>query len=227
MGSDDGEPNERPVHNVYLDAFYIDALEVTTSRYAKFLTPARETPFRWSHVIPRADGDRPVIGVSWDDALAYCQSFGRQLPTEAQWEKAARGSDQRKYPWGNAEPESDHGLIGQCCAWHGYATLANAGSFKRGASPFGAQDMGTNVAEWTADWYSPTYYEVSKRANPQGPTVSGNPNPYSLDLSRKKVVRGGSWTSGANAARTTFRAFSAPTNRHGNVGFRCATSAGK
>jgi len=226
MGSDDGEIDEKPIHVVYVDALYVGKYEVTTSRYAKFLTlTRREEPFKWGEVRLHNDADRPVVGVSWEDARAYCESVGKRLPTEAEWEKAARGTDGRKYPWGNEDPTSEYGNFGECCKWHGYATLAVVGSFEKGESPYGVHDMGTNLSEWTADWYSANYYQNSPASNPKGPSVSTEVKPLSFNFSRHKVIRGGSWTSGPNSVRTAFRAESVPSARHGNVGFRCAVSA--
>lgn len=223
MGTDDGEPNEKPVHRVYLNEYYIDKYEVTTSRYARFLEATRrERPYRWNEVNLEEDGNRPVMGVSWNDAQAYCRWAGKRLPTEAEWEKASRGTDGRRYPWGNEEPEGDRGNFGHSFKWRGYATLTSVGSFERGTSPFGVHDLSGNVSEWTADWYDPGYYHDSPPFNPTGPVIPEKPELYSLDFSRRKVVRGASYGSGAHGMRSTIRGGSAPGKRHGDVGFRCA-----
>lgn len=223
MGTKDGEANERPMHRVYLDAFYIDAFEVTVAKYAKFLAAhQREKPFKWSDANLVRDGERPVIGVTWFDAQAYCNWADKRLPTEAEWEKAARGTDARTFPWGNEEPSANDGNFGHCCKWQGYATLAPVGSFEADVSPYGIYDMEGNASEWTADWYSPTYYEASRVANPPGPSIAEKTDPYSLDFSRKKTIRGGSWVSGISGLRVTSRGGSDPASRHGDVGFRCA-----
>lgn len=223
MGSDDGEPNEKPVHKVYLNEFYIDKYEVTTSRYANFLeATGGEKPFKWNDVTFREDGDRPVVGVNWHEAQAYCRWAGKRLLTEAEWEKASRETDGRTYPWGNEEPTADRGNFNQGLRWRGYATLTVVGSFKSGKSPFGVFDLAGNVSEWTADWYDPSYYQSSPVFNPTGPAMTEKAEPYSLEFSRRKVVRGASWVSGPKGMRSAYRVGSAPKNRHGDVGFRCA-----
>jgi formylglycine-generating enzyme len=226
MGGDDDEQDERPVHAVHLDAFYMDRYEVTIARYAKFRSASpRAAPFKWEEADLRADGERPVTGVSWEDARDYCESAGKRLPSEAEWEKAARGTDGRRYPWGSSDPTSAHGNFDQCCKWIGYATLAVVGSFEKGRSPYGIDDMATNLSEWTADWYGKDYYKNSPALNPKGPSVAEEKGASLFGNFDHRVVRGGSWTSGPKALRTTFRAHSRPTFRHGNVGFRCAVSA--
>src|SRR6266568_3543646 len=226
MGSDEGEEDEKPVHVVYVDAFYIDKYEVTIARYAKFLSASRRArPFKWNEADLRRDGERRVIGVSWEDARDYCESLEKRLSSEAEWEKAARGTDGRKYPWGNDEPTSEHGNFDRCCKWSGYGTLAVVGSFEKGKSPYGVHDMATNLSEWTADWYRADYYKSSPATNPKGPAVSEKSAPSLLGNFEQRVIRGGSWTTGPKALRTTFRAQSRPASRHGNVGFRCALSA--
>lgn len=150
MGSDE----EKPSHRVYLDAFYIDKYELTTSRYAQFLKATRrKQPDHWNEVSMAAHRDRPVIGVDWHDADAYCRWSGKRLPTEAEWEKAARGTEGRQYPWGNERPTSRNANFGKCCDWKGYASLAPVGSLEAGKSPLGISDMAGNVYEWVADWY--------------------------------------------------------------------------
>ena len=226
MGSNDGEINEKPAHKVYLLGFYMDKYEVTTSLYAKFLeTTGREKPFKWNEVNLREDGDRPVIGVSWYDAQAYCQWTEERLPTEAEWEKAARGTNAQTYPWGNEDPTDERGNFDHGFHWHGYATLTVVGSFELGKSPYGIYDLAGNVSEWTADWYDPQYYKTSPARNPAGPAITDQSEPFSLDFSRRKVVRGGSWVSGPQGMRSSIRGDSAPTNRHGDVGFRCASDS--
>lgn len=223
MGSDHDEADEKPAHRVYVNAFHMDKYEVTTSRYAKFLqATGRERPFKWNEVDLLRDGDRPVIGLSWEDAHAYCRWSGKRLPSEAEWEKAARGTDKREYPWGNEDPTSDHGNFDQGFKWKGYTTLSVVGSFESGKSPYGVYDLSGNVTEWTADWYASGYYRASPVLNPQGPSLPEKAKPFSLDFSHRKVVRGASWVSGLKGMHSTMRAGSAPHNRHGDVGFRCA-----
>jgi len=223
MGGDQDEDDEKPAHRVYLNVFYMDKHEVTTSRYAKFLqATGREKPFKWNEADLPRDGDRPVVGVSWEDAHAYCRWAGKRLPTEAEWEKAARGTDRRRYPWGNEDPTANHGNFDRGFKWKGYPTLSVVGSFESGKSSFGVYDLSGNVSEWTADWYASRYYRASPVLNPGGPSLPEKADPFSLDFSRRKVVRGASWVSGPKGMRSTIRAGSGPQSQHGDVGFRCA-----
>lgn len=139
-----GVNNER----LSLQIFYMDKFEVTTKLYAAFMqATGRAAPASWNEVSQVRDGDRPVIGVNWYDADAYCRHYEKRLPTEQEWEKAARGTDGRKYPWGNEEPTSRHANFGKCCDWKG--SLTAVGSFEVGASPYRIYDLAGNVFEWT------------------------------------------------------------------------------
>jgi eukaryotic-like serine/threonine-protein kinase len=208
--------NEEPSHTVYLDAFWIDQTEVTNVRYAKCVqtgkcNPPSETK---SYTRDRYYGDpefdnHPVIYVSWNDASAYCVWTGRRLPTEAEWEKAARGDDTRAYPWGNDSPSTD--LLNYK---HAMQDTTAVGTFPKGASPYGALDMAGNVWEWVADWYSETYYAVSPASNPLGP-----------DSGTERVLRGGAFGSQVFNVRSTFRLISNPADIYAWVGFRCAKDA--
>jgi formylglycine-generating enzyme required for sulfatase activity len=238
MGSPDTDPkarldlavvsDETPQHAVYLDAFWIDRVEVTNARYVRFLNDLEEhagacgghdcaetqVEDRYSHilyqeggyVVERGFGDHPVTQVSWYGAEAYCAWVGARLPTEAEWEKAARGVDGRAYPWGDGPPKCDRAQYGDC----GGATVP-VGSRSAGASPYGLLDMAGNVWEWVADWYDPAYYGSSPADNPQGP-----------DSGVRKVFRGGSWGYPPAFLRTSDRARNRPTYAGFNVGFRCA-----
>lgn len=193
-----GEDNRRE----FLPAFYMDQYEVATKLYAKFLqTTGRKEPGYWHQVSLVSDGDRPVIGVTWHDAVAYCRSAGKQLPTEQEWEKAARGTDGRKYPWGNEQPNPSLASYdwGGERFWNGYSTLATVDSYEPGKSPYGIYNMAGNVWEWTSSDYD----------------------------SGSKVLRGGAWSGDANDVRTTYRIGRDPTDWFSDFGFRCAMDAPK
>jgi formylglycine-generating enzyme required for sulfatase activity len=217
MGLPEGEglDDEQPRHSVYLDAFYIDKFEVTTERYARFLAVSGwDKPVNWDKVKFPDHGDRPVIGVSWGDADAYCQIGGRRLPTEAEWERAARNEDERKFPWGDLRPSSSLALFGQGTQFS-YDLLKPVGSYAKGQGAYGTFDQAGNVAEWVQDWYDGEYYRESPLRNPLGPLRG-----------QYKVTRGGSWSDMPvyllSASRTTKLL---PETRNAFVGFRCAQSA--
>jgi formylglycine-generating enzyme required for sulfatase activity len=212
-----GDPmhNYAPIHRVFVDAFYIDKYEVTVSQYAKFLEEThRAEPRFWNEAKLERDGRRPVIGVAWDDANAYCQWTGKRLPTEAEWEKAARGPDGRKYPWGNNEPKrayANYDWYG-IRSWQGYETLAPVGTYEAGKSPYGVYDMAGNVWEWVSDWYASNYYLTGPMENPKGPQKG-----------KDRVVRGGSWRHPSELLRSAYRHHYQPTVLPFTyLGFRCA-----
>jgi formylglycine-generating enzyme required for sulfatase activity len=213
IGDDRSGPNdERPAHSVYLDAFYIDQYEVTTARYARhFKQTNRAAPQYWSTQVLLNHGNKPVVGVDWNDAVAYCSWAGKRLPTEAEWEKAARGTDQRVYPWGNEAPNEQRANFNDCCDFKDYGALTNVGSFEKGKSPYGVYDMAGNVWELVADWYDANHYSKSPKQNPRGPSSGDN-----------RVLRGGSWSTEPGDVRSTNRIGGTPTNRDVNFGFRCA-----
>ncbi len=245
MGSDEGDSDEQPVHTVYLDAFYIDETEVTNAQFAAFVsatgyeTDAEQTGCGWIY-----DGDgwgciqgvdwqhpfgpdtdlagkdeHPVVQVSWNDAKAYCEWAGARLPTEAEWEKAARGTDGLIYPWGNTFDGTKLNFADKNTSFDwsdsnwddGYADTAPVGSYPDGASPYGALDMAGNVWEWVADWYDSGYYAASPESNPKGP-ASGD----------YRVLRGGSWRGNVAVMRAANRAQDPPDDTYNSVGFRCA-----
>jgi formylglycine-generating enzyme required for sulfatase activity len=221
-GDRDGGRDEYPRHEVYLDAFYIDKYEVTNGRYLDFV---RATGHRapehskdssrnlWKgNVMPESLADRPVINVDWFDADAYCKWAKKRLPTEAEWEKATRGTDDRRFPWGNVEPTHKHLNFNQ--HWQGEKTLMPVGSYEAGKSPYGAYDMAGNVWEWVADWYDPLYYEKSPAKNPRGP-----------ESGTYKVLRSSGWEVETPLVRSVTRVKSNPLNRNHTTGFRCAVEA--
>lgn len=220
MGSQDGLSKTQPPHEVYLNAFYIDQYEVTTARYAKFLEATgqdqpRPLPMLWEQVNLPYDGDRPVMGVTWTAADAYCRWVSKRLPTEAEWEKAARGADGRTYPWGNDEPASKLANYDKTVAHNFYSdSLRPVGSYEAGKSPYGIYDMAGSVSEWVADWYDEKYYATSPKSNPQGPARG-----------QQKVLRGGSFGDPTIALKSASRESYFPSDKGPYVGIRCAQDA--
>lgn len=196
-----------PEHVVYLDAYYIDKYEVTNEQYKKFV---EETGYR----MPRCWNDarfnrpnQPVVGVTWDDAVAYVRWSGKRLPTEAEWEKAARGTDKRLWPWGNKFDK------GKCNVWEsgeaGLRETKPVGSFENGKSPYGCYDMAGNVWEWCADYYDQNYYYASPSKNPQGP-----------ETGLQRVIRGGGLLYFGHYARCAARYRVPPYAQSPQIGFR-------
>jgi len=200
--------DEQPAHTVALDAFWIDRTEVTNVQYRKCVAAGACTASSYNDYDAYNSDAQPVVGVSWHDAAAYCAWTGGQLPTEAQWEYAARGPEGRVYPWGNEWREKvanyDEGGYKD-----GYNKSAPVGSFPDGVSWVGALDMAGNAWEWVADWYGAYTDEVQR--NPIGP-MSGN----------NKVLRGGAFALDPNFLRTTYRYGDGPNASAGGIGFRCA-----
>ena len=212
MGSEDGSDDEKPIHTVYVDAFWIDQTEVTNMQY-KLCVDERicALPTDPTRIDEVAYANHPVVYVSWENARTYCEWAGRRLPTEAEWEKTARGTDGRTYPWGDQ---------GDCeCAnfWDcpEFETTSPVGFYgEKGISPYGAYDMAGNVWEWVSDWYDAQYYQEAPRRNPTGPT-SGIYH----------VWRGGSWNCNQTSARSAGRGNYNPDYWRDLIGFRCAVSA--
>ncbi len=212
MGDDENSPRRE----IFVGAFYLDKFEVTVGRYAKFLqaTGNVKAPEEWENVDPKSGADLPVVGVDWQDADSYCRWAGKRLPTEAEWEKAARGKDERKYPWGNDPPTPERARFAQPYENPVYRTgVAPVGSHAKGASPFGVLDLSGNVSEWVADWYSESFSRDDVR-NPKGPASGSG-----------KVLRGGGWYDPAQRITATRRMYASPTHRSDDIGFRCAADA--
>jgi formylglycine-generating enzyme required for sulfatase activity len=250
MGSENGESDESPVHTVWLDAFWVYQTVVTNAMFEKFVeatgyqTDAEKNGNSniykygswdivqgadWQHPLgPDSDlsdlGDHPVVHVSWFDAQSYCDWADARLPTEAQWEKAARGTQSKVYPWGDFSLDGNLANFADSNTgfnWSnrnlndGYSKTAPVGSYPRGASPYGLLDMAGNVYEWVADWYDGDYYRKSPSDNPAGPESSDS-----------RVLRGGAWSGTSFTLRTTYRSvYTPPFRSYEFVGFRCALSS--
>jgi formylglycine-generating enzyme required for sulfatase activity len=214
MGSADDDPDaaddEKPQHTVYLDAFWIDRTEVTNAQYRQCVEAGGcYEPECWDDDDYNAP-DQPVVCVKWHDAQAYAEWVGGRLPTEAEWEKAARGTDGRIYPWGNSAPDCYKANYAGCAAHP-----LSVGSHPDGASPYGALDMAGNVREWVADWYDKDYYSRSVFSNPNGP-----------DFGSFRVRRGGSFLDYQRNVRCAFREGGYPINWHWIFGFRVVVAPG-
>lgn len=202
--------DEQPQLVVYLDAFYIDKYEVTNAQYKKFLSDTKRIPPYYLNEPLYNHPDQAVMGIAWSDALAYAEWAGKRLPTEAEWEKASRGTDGRIWPWGNQwDPTklnaNDVGAV------DGYVYTAPVGSYPQGVSPYGVHDMAGNVWEWTASWYDRNYYNYSPKVNPKGPESGEN-----------HVARGGSWDMNNDFTRCASRFGISPGSLL--TGIRCAKS---
>jgi serine/threonine-protein kinase len=203
-----GRPEERPLTELELSAFYIDRTPVTVREYRRYLETVGEEPSpEWLKYNPPERDEHPVVYVSWHEANAYARWAGKRLPTEAEWEKAARGDDGRTFPWGEVPPSELHACFG------GKSGTDPVGRHPRGASPYGAQDMAGNAFEWVEDWYDNGYYAVSPEVDPRGPE-SGS----------KKVLRGGSFVHKPFALRCATRGRYTPEEQRANHSFRCAFS---
>ncbi len=244
MGSDEGPDGSRPAHSIYLDAFWMDRTEVTNDMYARCVQAKAcqppQNPSSYTHFGYYGDpqfSNYPVVNVTWEQAHSYCAWTGSRLPTEAEWEKAARGADGRTFPWGNSSPDCSLGnfmVDDKTCV----GDTAKVGSYPDGASPYGVLDMAGNAAEWVADWYDAGYYSFSPSRNPLGP-----------DSGQYKVLRGGAyqwgwyqvgdqwdWSSngvgaisykrdGSDPTKTTYNISNDQTTYYLYFGFRCARSA--
>ena len=221
MGSDDGERDERPVHTLYLDAFYIDRYEVTVGEYKRFLEDTNHRALQESVSRTSPTDQHPVVEVSWHDARAYAQWAGKRLPTEAEWEKAARG-----------------GLVGQDYPWVGpidvskanYDKNTKSGTHKERTTPvgtypangYGLYDMSGNVAEWCLDTYQRKFYANGQQRNPVAGAENVQRAIANADANReRRVVRGGSWSFNAKSVRVANRLAEKPSLLSSDVGFRC------
>lgn len=210
-----GDDEVLPRKEIYLDAFYMDRYEITASRYADFLKatgPARQ-PDGWESVDVAVHGEKPVVGVNWFEADAYCRWAGKRLPTEAEWEKAARGTDGRVYPWGGEDPDPRLATFLRKASLDAYEEgLSPVGSHDSGKSPYGIHDMAGNAYEWVGDWFMDGYV-AGQAMNPAGPATG-----------TEKVLRGGGWRDPPQTLMTTQRGRAGPNHRAEDIGFRCARS---
>jgi formylglycine-generating enzyme required for sulfatase activity len=223
-----------PRHEVWLDEFWIDRLQVTNADFERFVKATghvtlgeqenkgavrrvQDGKWGWFFVdgatwrTPQGPDSttqpsHPVLQVNWHDAVAYCRWAGKQLPTEAQWEKAARGTDERMYAWGSNWDNASHSNSDKRIA-----ATTPVGQYPSGASPYGALDMTGNVWEWTQDWYSPTYYAHSEKRNPTGP-----------ESGKSRVLRGASWHHSSVISLAAFRITQPASSRTNLMGIRCA-----
>jgi formylglycine-generating enzyme required for sulfatase activity len=219
--------DEGPAHMVFLDSYLMDRYEVSNKDYGEFVTAnSHPAPAYWDD--PRLNKpQQPVVGVNWEDAKSFCEYRGKRLPTEAEWEKAARGPEGNLYPWGNAfDPAKvNYG--------NNHDATMPVDSYPEGASYYGLYNMAGNAFEWVSDWYDPRYYgRLETMVNPTGPTTPawvGGTGTY-VDrqaLGAKRVIRGGSWVAPEKTVRTTHRFWNGPLNNSYGVGlgFRCAKTA--
>lgn len=207
MGENDGRDSNQPKHDVYLEAFCIQRNEVSRTQYGEFVQATGYQADGWE-AFTLQEADLPVTGVLWEDAQAYCAWAGMRLPSEAEWEKAARGTDGRRFPWGNAWDREKANT-----QEYGAAGSLKVGSFPDGASPYGVLDMSGNAAEWVNDFYEAGYYLLAPARNPLGPAQI-------LD----HVLRGGSYASTYDQASCYFRDSSHSVLPNHRVGFRCAVN---
>lgn len=197
--------DDHPAHKVRLDAYWMDSTEVTHAAYAAFLAATgRQAPYHWLEgKMPESLADYPIYNVDWADARSFCDWKGKRLPTEAEWEYAARGGlEAANYPWGDDKPTRDQAL---------YATPAGPQPVGRHAvNAYGLHDMSGSVSEWCGDWFERTYYSAAPAENPQGPSEG-----------MYRIIRGGAWSDGATRITVFFRNWVRPNQRTPNIGFRC------
>ncbi|MEQ1563161.1 MAG: SUMF1/EgtB/PvdO family nonheme iron enzyme [Nitrospiraceae bacterium] len=217
-GTDSGGFDERPQRTLVLDAFSIDRYEVTNFQYQQFVdaTGHRKSgpPSRYAKNMSKMRGmNQPVVYVSWDDAETFCHWKGKRLPTEAEWEKAMRGTDGRLWPWGNVEQPNG---ANWARVQDGFEVAAPVGAFLPDTSPYGVMDGAGNVMEWVSDWYAETYFKEAPEQNPQSP-----------EYGTFRALRGGGYATTGADIRITSRSKMVQDFRDETIGFRCAVSGVK
>jgi formylglycine-generating enzyme required for sulfatase activity len=214
MGS--AEHSDETPHQVVLDSYYMDKFETSNQEYKDFMrSSGHPAPAYWDD--PRLNNaNQPVVGVNWYDANAFCEYKGKRLPTEAEWENAAKGPDGSHYPWGHkvSPTKANYG--------QNVGKTKPVDSYPEGVSGYGTYNMAGNVFEWVSDWYDPNYFKVSASLNPQGPPTGYN----FANQGPVKVLKGGSWLAPASSLHTSHRFWNQPENNSYGVGlgFRCAQS---
>jgi formylglycine-generating enzyme required for sulfatase activity len=212
MGTEDGLPDARPLHRVYLSGYLIDRYEVTNSQYRQCVDGGScAAPRDREAFDDREREQHPVVNVTWSQARAYCQWAGRRLPTEAEWEKAARGTDGRRYPWGNSDTVIEqHRPKGNEAKLTANGT-GPVGTHTSSASPYGVYGLVGSISEWVKDWYADDFYAISSSRDPQGPLRGSF-----------RVLRGAGWNEGLPELRSSYRGWDEMTYWGPTLGIRCA-----
>ncbi len=220
MGSERGPDDQQPIRKIYLDAFYIDKYEVTFAQYYAFVTLTGQPKPRLAGYLSSGVTENlplfirplnPVVGVKWYQAVDYCRWKGKRLPTEAEWEKAARGTEPRIWPWGNDETPENANLVGM---EDGFPFTAEVDQFAKDVSPYGIRGMAGNVMEWVSDWFDQDSYRLLPVHNPLG-----------AQHGQQRVIRGASWNDSIKRAEVSVRFKMYPEYRDVTIGFRCAQSS--
>ena len=213
-----GKKNEYPKHKVYLNAFYLDRFEVTFADFEAYLaTHLKKYPTITGWVDRRARADmvnKPIFGLQWKRCRNYCVWREKRMPTEAEWERAARGTENRIYPWGNEPPDKTRANFGNCCFVKKGKVHNEVGHYEKGNTVEGISDLGGNVAEWVSDWYDKKYYKKAPYKNPKGPKKG-----------KYHVIRGGAWNSLPMYLRSSSRYGDSDGKDYYGIGCRCAKDA--
>jgi formylglycine-generating enzyme required for sulfatase activity len=213
-----GKKNEYPKHKVYLNAYYLDKFEVTFADFEAYLAAhSKKYPTITGWVDRKARADlinKPIFGLQWKRCRNYCEWRKKRMPTEAEWERAARGTENRTYPWGNEPPDKSRANFGNCCFVQKGKVHNEVGYYEKGDTAEGISDLGGNVAEWVSDWYDKKYYKRTPYKNPKGPKKG-----------KYHVIRGGAWNSLPMYLRSSSRYGDSDGKDYYGVGCRCAKDA--